>query len=242
MNTLLESDVLHAVVAANTVKHFWYNVDTKGASGFAAPPESEFVKFNPPKHLSGPDKNVYKLGAQVYQRESHCATCHLPHGKGNANVYPSLVGSPWILGSEDRLIKATLHGLWGKMTVNGKTYDPARGVPPMTAFRNLLKDEELAAVLTFVRNTWGNKAAPVNAASVKKVREQTMDRSVFWEARRVTCRTPARSSPDKRHIGDSGGRVFERGFAGRIARRVTRRTCQHRNRARKGTAREEGLL
>ena len=50
----------------------------------------------------------------------------------------------------------------------------------MTAFRSLLKDEELAAVLTFVRNTWGNKASPVTAASVKKVREQTSDRSTFW--------------------------------------------------------------
>lgn len=190
LNKLLNSDVLHAVVAANTVKHFWYNVDTKGASGFAAPPESEFVKFNPPKHLSGADQKVYKLGAEVYQRESHCATCHLTHGEGNANVYPSLVGSPWILGSEERLIKMALHGLWGKMTVNGKTYDPARGVPPMTAFRNLLKDEEVAAVLTFVRNTWGNKAAPVTAVSVKKVREQTSDRSVFWKPEELLAEHP----------------------------------------------------
>ena len=45
------------------------------------------------------------------------------------------------------------------MVVNGQTYDPARGVPPMTAFRALLNDEETAAVLTFVRNTWGNKDA-----------------------------------------------------------------------------------
>ena len=199
LNTLLNSDVMHAAVAASTVKHFWYNVDTKGASGFAAPPESEFVKFNPPKHLSGADKKVYKLGAEVYQRESHCATCHLPHGKGNANVYPSLVGSPWINGSEERLIKMTLHGLWGKMTVNGKTYDPARGVPPMTAFRNLLKDEEVAAVLTFVRNTWGNKAAPVTSASVKKVREQTIDRSIFWKPDELLAEHPLEEALKKQH-------------------------------------------
>jgi putative membrane-bound dehydrogenase-like protein len=190
LNTLLNSDVMHAVVAANAVKHFWYNVDTKGASGFAAPPESEFVKFDPPKHLSGADKDVYKLGAEVYQRESHCATCHLTHGQGNANVYPSLVGSPWVNGSEERLIKMALHGLWGKMTVNGKTYDPARGVPPMTAFRNLLKDEEVAAVLTFVRNTWGNEAAPVTAASVKEVREQTIDRTIFWKPEELLAEHP----------------------------------------------------
>ena len=190
LNTLLSSDVKHAVVAANTVKHFWENVDAKGASGFAAPAEVEFVKFNPPKHLSRADKNVYKLGAQVYQRESHCATCHLAHGQGSPNVYPPLVDSPWVNGSEERLIKMALHGVWGKMTVNGKTYDPSRGVPPMTAFRSLLKDEELAAVLTFVRNTWGNKASPVSAASVKKVRKQTSDRSTFWKPEELLAEHP----------------------------------------------------
>ncbi len=180
LNTLLSSDVKHAVVAANLVRHFWTNVDATGASGFAAPAEVEFVKFNPPKHLSGADRKVYRLGAKIYQRESHCATCHLTHGKGSMNVYPSLVSSPWVNGSEERLIKMTLHGLWGKIRVNGKTYDPARGVPPMTAFRSLLKDEELAAVLTFVRNTWGNQASPVSPDSVKKVRQQTIGRSTFW--------------------------------------------------------------
>ena len=98
------------------------------------------------------------------------------------------------MGSEERLIKMTLHGLWGKMVVNGKTYDPSRGVPPMTAFRSLLKDEELAAVLTFVRNTWGNKATPVTAASVKKVREQTIGRSTFWKPDELLAEHPLEPS------------------------------------------------
>jgi putative heme-binding domain-containing protein len=190
LTTLLSSDVKHAVVAAKTVKHFWENVDADGASGFAAPAEVEFVKFTPPKHLGRQHRKAYKLGAEIYQRESHCATCHLPHGKGNANVYPPLVGSPWVNGSEDRLIKMTLHGLWGKMTVNGKTYDPSRGVPPMTAFRSLLKDEELAAVLTFVRNSWGNQASPVSPASVSRVREQTISRTTFWKPEELLAEHP----------------------------------------------------
>uniref|UniRef100_UPI003566C166 PVC-type heme-binding CxxCH protein n=1 Tax=Novipirellula sp. TaxID=2795430 RepID=UPI003566C166 len=190
LNTLLSSDVKHAVVAAKTVKHFWENVDATGASGFAAKAEVEFVKFNPPKHLKGADRKAYKLGAEVYQREAHCATCHLTHGQGSANVYPPLVGSPWVNGSEERLIKMALHGVWGKMTVNGKTFDPSRGVPPMTAFRSLLKDEELAAVLTFVRNTWGNQSSPVSAASVKKVRQQTSDRDTFWKPEELLAEHP----------------------------------------------------
>lgn len=190
LNRLLNSKVKHAVVAAKTVQHFWENVDPAGASGFAAPAEVEFVKFKAPKHLKRADRKAYQLGAKVYQRESHCATCHLTHGKGNANVYPSLVGSPWVTGSEDRLIKMALHGMWGKITVNGKTYDPSRGVPPMTAFRSLLKDDELAAVLTFVRNTWGNKAEAVSPESVKRVRKETISRTTFWKPEDLLAEHP----------------------------------------------------
>lgn len=180
LKTLLNSRVRHAVVAAKRVQHFWYKVDARGSSGFAAPAETEFVEYEPPKRLSAADRKRYQVGAEVYQRESHCATCHLTHGKGNGVVYPSLVRSPWVTGDEERLIKMALHGLWGKITVHGKSYDPARGVPPMTAFRDLLSDEELAAVLTFVRNTWGNEASTISAGAVKRVRAETAGRTVFW--------------------------------------------------------------
>lgn len=190
LNKLLNSEVQHAVVAASTVKHFWHNVDVKGATGFAAPPASHIVKYNPPRHIKGDDKKIYKLGSEIYQRESHCATCHLTHGKGNTNVYPPLVGSPWVIGDKDRLIKMTLHGVWGKMTLNGQTYDPSRGVPPMTAFRSLLKDNELAAVLTFVRNTWGNKASKVTPEDVKRVREETISRTTFWKPEELLAEHP----------------------------------------------------
>ena len=51
----------------------------------------------------------------------------------------------------------------------------------MTAFRDLLKDDELAAVLTFVRNTWGNEGSVIDPETVAKVRAETSDRSVFWK-------------------------------------------------------------
>ena len=206
LNTLLNSKVKHAVVAANAVKHFWHNVDATGASEFVAEAEVEFVKFDPPKHLSPADQIVYKLGAEVYQRHSHCMTCHLSHGKGNGNVYPSLVNSPWVNGSEERLVKMALHGMWGKITVNGKTYDPARGVPPMTAFRSLLKDEELAAVLTFVRNTWDNQSSPIHPETIKKVRAKTIDRTTFWIPDDLLAEHPLEAALVLKDIGiDPGG-------------------------------------
>lgn len=181
LNQLLNSTVPHAAMAAKTVQHFWFNVDATGSSGFAAPAEIEIVKYEIPKRLNAEEQKQYELGSLVYQRESHCATCHLTDGKGNGVIYPSLIGSAWVNGSEERLVKLALHGLWGKLTVHGKTYDPSRGVPPMTAFKNLLNDEELAAVLTFVRNSWGNSASAISADTVAKVRAATADRTVFWK-------------------------------------------------------------
>lgn len=190
LNVLLNSSVKHAVVAAKTVQHFWHNVDATGASGFAAPAQVEFVKFDPPKTLSAADQKRYLIGAEVYQRESSCGTCHLTHGKGNGVIYPSLVGSAWVNGSEERLVKMALHGLWGKLEVHGKVYDPALGVPPMTAFKDLLGDEEIAAVLTFVRNTWDNSASPISAETVKEVRAATGNRTTFWKPEELLADHP----------------------------------------------------
>lgn len=137
-------------------------------------------------------------------------TCHQAHGKGMGAIYPTLVGSPWVLGSEERLAKSVLHGLWGPMTVNGQTYDPARGVPPMTAFRALLNDEETAAVLTFVRNTWGNKAAPVTADLVARVRKETASRSTFWNPEELLAAHPLEAdlvAAGAAHAAEAAGNV-----------------------------------
>ena len=182
LNKLLASPIEHAKIAAGTVKHFWFNVDATSGRSFS--PEAEEEKAPPvvvPAHLTGADATLYKKGAEVFRRDAHCSTCHQADGKGMASLYPPLAGSPWVTGSEDRLIKITLHGLWGKIDVNGVTYDPAKGIPPMTAFGSLLNDDDVAAVLTYVRNTWGNKAAAVQPSSVKRVREATTDRTIFWK-------------------------------------------------------------
>ncbi|MFN7875934.1 MAG: PVC-type heme-binding CxxCH protein, partial [Pirellula sp.] len=190
LNQLLNSSVPHAVVAAKTVQHFWYNVDATGASGFAAPAEIKIVNYEIPKRLSPAEQEQFQRGSLIYQRESHCATCHLTDGRGNGVIYPSLIGSTWINGSEERLIKLSLHGLWGKLTVHGKTYDPARGVPPMTAFKNLLTDSELADVLTFVRNNWGNSGSSISAETVARVRAATSERSIYWKPEDLLAEHP----------------------------------------------------
>jgi mono/diheme cytochrome c family protein/lysophospholipase L1-like esterase len=183
LTALLESPEPHARNAAAMVKQFWGPAD---AAKRGMPTEIKIVKekkvvVKVPEHLKDKAAKAYELGFEVFHREAHCATCHQPNGLGLDPAFPTLAGTPWVTGSEERLTKIVLHGLHGKIEVNGKVYDPEKGVPPMTAFGAILKDEEVAGVLTYVRNSWGNKADPVSAETVKKVREATKDRSIFWK-------------------------------------------------------------
>jgi mono/diheme cytochrome c family protein len=96
-------------------------------------------------------------------------------------VYPPLAKSEW-LDDDERLIKLTLKGLWGPIEVAGQHYDPSKGVPPMMGFGEMLNDIELAAVLSYVRQSFGNDGELVTADAVRKVREETKDRVNFYPA------------------------------------------------------------
>ena len=96
----------------------------------------------PTSPLQGEALTFFKKGHEVYSREGHCITCHQSDGKGlPAAMFPPLAGTKWINGSEERLIKLTLHGLLGPIEVKGKKYP---GQVPMTAFQQL-SNEEIAA-------------------------------------------------------------------------------------------------
>ena len=128
--------------------------------------------------LKGDDKRIFGQGAEIYNREGHCATCHQQDGKGLPHSgFPPLDKSKWVTGSKERLIKLTLHGLHGPITVKGKQYP---GHVPMTAFKDVLDDKETAAVLTFVRNTFDNKSSVVTPEEVAKVRAATKDKEGFY--------------------------------------------------------------
>lgn len=129
------------------------------------------------------DKNFnrkYTLGQRVFYEEGSCYTCHRDHGEGIVRIYPPLVGSEWATGDPDRLIKLTLHGVWGKIRVRGKIFETTRGVPPMTAIGNFFTDAEVAAVLTYVRNSWGNDASEISEDHVKRIRAETKARRRFY--------------------------------------------------------------
>ena len=106
-----------------------------------------------------------------------CIACHQSAGQGIPGVFPPLAGSDWANGSEERIIRIVLHGLNGKITVSGKDFENA-----MASLGGTLKDEQIANVLTYVRQEWGNNAPAVSAETVAKIRTETAGRTAPWTA------------------------------------------------------------
>lgn len=120
-----------------------------------------------------------EVGAKGYA--TACVSCHQPNGEGIPNVYPPLVGSEWVKGSEERVIAIVLYGLTGPITVNSITY-PGIPMPAFTQGSTFnWSDEQIAATLTYVRHAWGNKAPPVAAKKVAEVRTKMGTRTEMTE-------------------------------------------------------------
>lgn len=96
-----------------------------------------------------------------------CAACHGQNGEGTAAA-PPLAGSEWIAGDAATLIRIQLRGLRGPITVKGVTHEYPAGMAPL-AYQS---DEQIAAVLTYVRASFGNTAPPVSPAEVKTLRSE----------------------------------------------------------------------
>jgi len=111
------------------------------------------------------------------QFEAQCASCHESDGRGTEGGPPPLQDSPWVAGPETRLIKIVLHGLRGKVEVQGKTYNLE-----MPGFAKTMTDEDVAAVLSFVRRQWGGRPEPIAPAEVRRIRDATRDRTDYWTA------------------------------------------------------------
>lgn len=139
-------------------------------------------------HLKGADKKLFMKGAIIYEREGHCTTCHQPDGKGLPDAgFPPLAGTKWTTQSEERLIKLTLNGLHGPIEVLGKKFP---GQVPMTPFGGMLNDKDIASVLTYVRNAFGNKASVISPEKVKQVREATKTKQGFYSPEELLKQHP----------------------------------------------------
>jgi mono/diheme cytochrome c family protein len=105
-----------------------------------------------------------------------CAGCHQASGAGVPGVFPPLMGTAWVKGSDTVLVRILLHGVQGTITVTGTAYNGM--MPP---FKDQFGDGELAAVATYIRSQWGNAAGAVTAARVAEERSATAARKEAWK-------------------------------------------------------------
>ena len=109
------------------------------------------------------DKGIVAGGEKIYS--VYCGTCHQRNGQGASGRFPPLAGTPWVTGDKTKLITVVLKGLEGRIEVNGEPYD---NTMPQHSFLN---DAEVANVLTYIRESFGNKASAVSAEEVAAVRK-----------------------------------------------------------------------
>lgn len=113
------------------------------------------------------------LGKRVY---NNCQACHQADGRGVAGNYPPLDGSSWVTGRPDVLAALLLHGLEGEITVEGEVYN---GIMPPWSH---LRDDQIASVMTYIRNSWSNQASSVASELVAAVRSHTDGRRNAFQA------------------------------------------------------------
>ncbi len=122
--------------------------------------------------LAGPAPGATADGKQLFT--ANCVACHQATGKGLPGVFPPLDGSEWVHGDARTLANILLHGINGEMEVAGNTYQGA-----MPAFHQL-SDAELAALASYIRSSWSNKAEAVPADLFAQERKAN-PRTTPWE-------------------------------------------------------------
>ena len=114
----------------------------------------------------------FETGRQLYA--GTCSACHQPHGLGVEGLAPPLAESEWVTGSVERLARIAINGVRGPIQVGNSRYGldmPAWGA---------LGDDQLAAVLTYIRREWGHTAPPVEPDTIKTIRATVADRLDAW--------------------------------------------------------------
>lgn len=107
-------------------------------------------------------KSSLARGETIYKKI--CLTCHQVDGSGVPNLNPPLIQTKWVLGSKTILVKQVVKGSNGTVEIDGDTF--RNTMPPQPK----LTDQEIADVLTYVRNSFGNKTSQVSPAEVKSIR------------------------------------------------------------------------
>ena len=128
-------------------------------TGGAAPQIETNIGNNPNGGGAAAGPGAASAGATVYT--TNCSGCHAANGKGTPSVAPTLAGNDVVTGDPKKVVGIVLKGLNGKITVNGEEWNGT--MPP---WKGTLSNKQVADVITYIRSSWGNKAAPVSEADV----------------------------------------------------------------------------
>ncbi len=121
-----------------------------------------------PRPPGAPKTKAEKIEAGRVLFSSICAACHQPTGRGIPNVFPPLAGSDFLNDDKNRAIKTVINGRQGEITVNGQKFNNSMPKFPLT-------DEDIADVLTYVYNSFGNSGIEVTPAEVARLRLESPD-------------------------------------------------------------------
>lgn len=119
------------------------------------------ISFNATSQTNAKESKM--RGQGIY--DTNCVTCHMANGEGITGAFPPLAKSDYLMADTERSIKTILEGANGAMKVNGTTYYGA-----MVAY-NTLTDQDIADVLNYIRNSWGNEGDVIEAKAVAKLRQ-----------------------------------------------------------------------
>ncbi|HEX5552655.1 MAG TPA: c-type cytochrome [Chitinophagaceae bacterium] len=119
-----------------------------------------------------------KFAGGMHLFETYCQGCHGDDGNGIRSLGAPLNGSPWVTGDKQRLLAIVLHGLTGPVKIGDKVYKKPEVSGEMPAFgqNDQLSDQDIAQILSFIRNAWNNQADTVNQADVQQAREANKGR------------------------------------------------------------------
>ena len=125
-------------------------------------------------------KKAFPKGYQLFN--TVCQTCHGEDGNGIKSLAPPLNQSEWVVGNKNRLISIVLYGLSGPVKVNDKLYKAPEinGEMPGLGNNTAFTDEDIAQVLSFIRSSWSNKAAPIKPADVTEIRKKYTGRQTVF--------------------------------------------------------------
>ena len=135
--------------------------------------------FNPNAGAPKPiEIALFDRGAKVYRNQ--CAQCHQADGNGVLGVYPPLVASNWVTGHPQVVSRILINGLNGPIVVKGSNYNG--NMPAFGSSGLALSDKDIAGVITYIRQEWGNSASDVTVATIAEYSDLYAGRSVPWQA------------------------------------------------------------